>query len=100
MAGILARVRILHEKGADLAYMYEKELLGNIGLTPRKINPEETFFNIGDEITLGEDKYKVVNIHTRFFKTTYEPDNFGIDISGVGEILPYNFQITYVVTEI
>lgn len=100
MAGILARVKIKHVQGAEIAYLYEKEILDQIGLNPTEYDPNETFFNIGDEFTLNEDRYKVVNILTKFFNQIHEPHNLGISIYGIGEQQPYNFQITYEVDNV
>src|SRR4051812_37821956 len=100
MSGILARIKIKHVQGAELAYLHEKEILEKIGLVPSTFDSSETFFNVGDEFYLGDTKYKVISIYTKFFKEIYEPDNYGINMYGIGETLPFNFQITYEVDDI
>ena len=95
MAGILARIKIKHVQGAEIAYLYEKEILDQIGLIPTAFDPNETFFNIGDEFSIGEDRFKVVKIFTKFFNQIHEPHNYGINMYGIGEPQPFNFQITY-----
>jgi hypothetical protein len=95
MAGILARIKIEHVQGAEIAYMYEKEILDQIGLNPTEFDTNETFFNIGDKFQLGERSYRVVNIYTKFFNQIHEPHGYGVNIYGIGEQQPYNFQITY-----
>lgn len=94
--GISARIKFVHVKGAELAYFYEKKLLDKLGLIPDTFDPNQTFMNVGETITLFEKKYKIVNILTKFFKEEYEDYmNYGVNVSGVGEQLPFNFQITY-----
>jgi hypothetical protein len=100
MSGILARIKVKHVKGAELAYFYEKELLANIGLEPTRFDANETFFNVGDVFKLGDETYKVVNIFTKFFNETYEPDSYGTNLYRIGEMLPYNFQVTYEVDNV
>jgi hypothetical protein len=100
MSGILTRVKIKHIQGADIAYILEKTLLEKIGLQPTKYDRNETFFNIGDIFTIGEDRYKVVNIFTKIFNQTHEPDNYGVNMHRIGENLPFNFQITYEVDNV
>ena len=95
MSGILVRIRIVHVKGADIAYFYEKEILDKLGLSPTQYDAHETFFNVGDEFQLGDERYRVVSINTKFFDETHKPHNYGINIYGIGEMLPFNFQITY-----
>jgi hypothetical protein len=99
MSGILARVRIKHKEGADIACLYQKEDLNQLGLMPTKFAPNETFLNVGDEFSLGDDNYRVVDINTKIFNQTYEPTNYGVNLSG-GKQEPYNFQITCVVENV
>jgi len=95
MAGILTRIKIEHVQGADIAYFYEKEILDQIGLIPTDFDPNETFFNVGDEFEFGERRYRVVNIYSKFFNQIHEPHDYGANIYGVGEQQSFNFQITY-----
>ena len=67
MSGILTKIRFEHVKGATLCYFFEKNFLDEIGLVPTEYDPNETFFNKGDIITYDEEKFKVVEIRTKFF---------------------------------
>jgi hypothetical protein len=101
MSGIFARIKIRHTQGAELAYIYEKEVLDEIGLKPTKYDPTETFFNVGDQFFLEDRQYKVIAIHTKFLNETYYPDGKkGINLFGIGEQQPFNFQITYEVDNV
>jgi hypothetical protein len=100
MSGILTRIKIKHVKGGELAYILEKEIFDEMGLQPTQYDKNETFLNIGDIFTLGKAKYIVVNIFTKIYNQTYEPDNYGINLYRIGENLPFNFQITYEVDDI
>jgi len=95
MSGILARIKIKHVQGAEIAYLYEKEILEQIGLLPDSYETSVTFFNEGDVFQLGKDRYRVVKIYTKFYDQIHEPDNYGIDLYGIGKHQPFNFQITY-----
>lgn len=100
MSGILARVMIRHEQGATISHFCEKGLLDQIGLVPTKFDPNETFFNVNDVITIDGRELKIIRINTKFYNKTHEPHNYGINMYGVGEELPYNFEITYVVNDV
>jgi hypothetical protein len=99
MSGISTRIKIKNVEGADIAFLYQKETLEQIGLFPSKSNPDATSFNVGDEFSLEETKYRVLNIYTVFFKQT-EPDNKGTNLYALDEEEPFNFQITYEVERI
>ena len=100
MAGILARIKIEHVQGAEIAYLYEKEILEQFGLIPDSYDTSVTFLNEGDEFQLGNEKYRVVKIYTKFFNQIFEPNNYGINLYGIGEQQPFNFQITYKVENV
>ena len=101
--GILARVRIRHMEGGEIAYIYEKKILEQLGLKSSGQDSTETFINVDDIIELNGVKYKIVKIHTRFFNKTFGEEywKYGTNIYGIGDIeIPFNFQITYVVDNV
>ncbi len=97
MSGILARIKIKHVKGANIAYLYQIESLERFGLLASDADFNVTFFNVGDIFHYEDVKYKVVNIHTKFFNDIHEPHNYGVDLYGIDDHEPFNFQITFVV---
>jgi len=93
---ILARVKLKHVQGADIAYFYNYKIFKELGLKPSEFDPTETFLNVGDVITYDDKKYKIVKIHSKFFNETTDLNTGkGTNLLGVGEQLPFNFQITY-----
>jgi hypothetical protein len=100
MEGIKARIKLKHIQGAELAYIYEKDLLNQIGLKPTEYDPSETFMNIDDVILLNDKRYKIVGINTKFLNEIEDMEDLGgINMYGIGEQLPYNFQITYLLED-
>ena len=98
--GILARVKIRHVNGGEIAYIYEKKILEQLGLKPSEQDSIETFMNTDDIIELNGERFKIVKIHTKFFNTTFGEESwkYGTNLYGIGDIeIPFNFQITYVV---
>ena len=95
--GINARVKFVNIKGAELGYIYEKKELYNLGLKPSEYDKFETYLNIGDLIKIVETDYKIVNIYTKVFEELLgDEDLGGINMYGIGEQRPFNFQVTYV----
>jgi hypothetical protein len=94
---ILARIKLKHVKGAEIAYLYDFEILKSISSKPSDFDPSETLLNVGDIIDFDEQKFRIVNINTKFFKETEDLNQGkGTNLVGIGEQLPFNFQITYV----
>lgn len=97
--GLFARTHIIHEKGADIAYIYELEVLKELVVKSNK-GKYETALNIGDKFRFSDGEFVVKKIATRFLsETDTEFMNCGINMYGVGEILPFNFEIVYVVAD-
>ncbi len=93
---ILARIKLKHVKGAEIAYLYDFEILKSISSKLSDFDPSVTFLNVGDFIDYDEQKFKIVNINTKFFNETEDLDQGkGINLVGIGEQIPFNFQITY-----
>lgn len=93
---ILTRVKLKHVKGAEIAYLYDFEILKSLNSNPSEFDPTETFLNVGDSITYEDKKFKIVKIHTKFFNETVDLNHGkGTNLLGIGEQLPFNFQITY-----
>lgn len=101
--GILARVKIRHIEGGEIAYIYEKKILEQLGLKPSEQDSPEIFINIDDIIEIDGVKYKIVKIHTKFYNKTFGEEywKYGINLNGIGDIeIPFNFQITYIVDDV
>lgn len=93
---ILARIKLKHVKGAEIAYLYDFGILKSINSKPSDFDPSVTFLNVGDFIDYDEQKFKIVNINTKFFNETEDLDQGkGTNLVGIGEQFPFNFQITY-----
>jgi len=97
--GILARVYIEDENGNELCYIYELDLLKKL-IVKKNESSYETFLNIGDIIRFSDSDFIVKGIFIKFLNET-DADflKYGINMYGLGEILPFNLQITYVVGE-
>jgi len=96
MEGIKARVKIKYSEGADIAYLYSREALNSLGLVADSFDENQTFLNVGAIISIGKERFKVVRILTKFHTETYNPNpKYGVDIYGVDDMQPFNFQITY-----
>ena len=101
--GILARVKIGHVNGGEIAYIYEKKILEQLGLKASEQDSIETFMNTDDIIELNGERFKIVKIHTKFFNKTFGEDfwKIGANLYANGAIeIPFNFQITYIVDNV
>ena len=93
---IQTRVKLKHVKGAEIAYIYDFEILKSINSNPSEFDPSETFLNVGDSITYEDKKFKIVKIYTKFFSEIVDLNlGEGTNLLGIDEQLPFNFQITY-----
>lgn len=98
--GIKARVKLEHVKGAELAYIYEKKELYNLGFKPSEYDKFETYLNVGDLIKIAEVEHKIIKIHTKVLEELIGSEDFGgSNMYGLGEQQSFNFQITYVLDD-
>ena len=99
--GILARVSIGRNKAGDIAYIYQYDLLNEIGLEKDNFFTNQTIIKIGTILTINDEKFKVVEIQTTFYDHLVDMSNpAGFNLTGVGELLNYNFEIIYFVEKI
>ena len=100
---ILARVYIKHKQGARIAYIMDRSIISELGVEYDKGSGlEEIYLSVGVVITLGDHegnprRYKIVDVRTQFMKDTWDDFRFGVNVYGIGEELPYNCTITYIV---
>lgn len=97
MTQILTKIKIKHERGAEIAYTMDLDIIKQLGLQPDKEFKEVTELNIGTVLTFSDGKkMKITKISTWFYDPTQEIDErYGINIYGVGKNYPYNFEIIY-----
>jgi len=99
--GILARVSIGRNKAGDISYIYQYNLLNEIGLKKDSFFTDQTIIKTGTILTINDEKFKVVEIQTTFFDHLVDMSNPpGYNLTGVGEALNYNFEIIYFVDKV
>lgn len=98
--GILARIYIKLENGSEVCYIYEHEIVKNIVVKSNQ-DPYTTLLNVGDKFHFEDADYEVKRIATNFLnQTDSEYMNYGMNMYGIGEQLPFNFEIVYIVDKI
>jgi len=90
---LYARILITFENGSEIAYLYNRESLQEIGLEVQKFD-KSMFIEVGMIITVHGEKYKVVQVN--FKLTQYLNDmsgGYGINMHGMTDPTDFNCQI-------
>ncbi len=64
--GILARVSFGRKKAGDIAYIYQDDLLNEIGLKKDSFFTNQTIIKIGTILIIDDEKYKAVEYKLHF----------------------------------
>lgn len=99
--GILTRVSIGRNEAGDIAYIYQYDLLKELGLEKDKCFTDQTIIRVGTIFTIDSVKYKVEEIRTIIYDHLIDMSNpAGYNLTGVGEPCNYNSEIIYFVTKV
>ncbi|WP_428329629.1 hypothetical protein [Mucilaginibacter sp.] len=98
--GIVTRIQLVEENGNRINYMFELE---SLKVNVKKSNDDEytTSLNIGDKFHFTDKHFEITGIRTSFKnKTDVDWMDYGTNVYGIDELLPFSFTVTYVVKEI
>ena len=101
MEAIQTRIKIMTPAEKVIGYIYGIEEFRKLRPNDDKGKFEESYLNSSDasQITVNGELYHIVDVLTKFFNMTYEPDaEYGVALTPIaGQEHAYNMQVTYVV---
>ena len=93
----LTRVKIVHSNGMELAYIYNKESLLQIGLKQDAFEGAH-FLKIGNAISIANRKYKVVNIAFKLETQLWDMESeYGVNVKSPDSPVDFNSQVSVIV---
>jgi len=102
MESITVRIRVALNDSPDSPFFFASDLaaLKQIDLK-RDAHWNHTDIGTGNELVIKGKKYRVIRLTTSFHDTTHDDaGEHGIHAFGHGDRYPYNFEITYYVSEV
>lgn len=102
MESITARIRVARNDSPDSPFFFATDLIAlkQIGLK-HDAHWNHTDIGTGSELVIEGKEYQVVRMRTSFHDTTHnDAGEHGIHAFGHGDRHPYNFEITYYVSEV
>lgn len=98
---IKARIAIGRDEAGDIAYIYDFNLIKSLNVPPDKFFTNSAFFDIGTEIEIQEQTYRIKKIRTVFYNKTFDMSNPpGVNVYGIGKLLDFNFEVLYFVEDV
>jgi len=77
MNRLLARISFQHVNGADVTHFNHDSDVNQLGLPPHDYDKDLTFLSVGNEINLGGEQFKVVEINIsigNYFGGQFNPE--------------------------
>jgi hypothetical protein len=100
METLKLRILIQHVKGADIAYLYNREAFDLLKIEKHTYDNSQ-FVEIGTKIEYGERKYVVESINLKMFPETYEMNHgYGVNLYSPTEQANYNCQLGVFVNDL
>ncbi|MFG6686242.1 hypothetical protein ACGK9U_06650 [Mariniflexile sp. HNIBRBA6329] len=100
MEKLQSRILIQHEKGATIAYLYNRESFDLLKIDKDSYDDSQ-FLEIGQIIEYDGRKLKIVNINFKMEKDFYDANpNMGINLYSPTDPSGYNCQIGIFVKDI
>lgn len=89
---LFARVKLIHVKGAELGYFYNREVLQPLGLKKDTYEGAE-FLEIGNKIQFDDTEYTIKNINFKLETELWDMSH-GYGINTLSPTEPTDFNVT------